>query len=125
METYPLLRGRLKSDSANYQKTRETLRRRVELALPKVAEELLIGHTGVHEVWLFGSFASGNYRPGSDVDLAVVAPEWGFAELSRAERELGESHSLPFHLLLLKESSAELKEQGVCLACSPSNGSST
>lgn len=29
----------------------------------------------MHEVWLYGSRAMGRHRPGSDIDLTLVAPD--------------------------------------------------
>jgi predicted nucleotidyltransferase len=35
---------------------------------------LLRAEPAVHEVWLYGSRAMGRHRPGSDIDLTLVAP---------------------------------------------------
>jgi predicted nucleotidyltransferase len=52
-----------------------------EAAIPGLPEEassrilaLLRAEPAVHEVWLFGSRAMGRHRPGSDIDLTLVAP---------------------------------------------------
>jgi len=42
----------------------------------------------VHEVWLYGSRARGDHRPGSDIDLAVVAPAMSAAHFARLAAEL-------------------------------------
>jgi len=36
---------------------------------------LLCAEPAVREVWLYGSRAMGSHRPGSDIDLSLVAPE--------------------------------------------------
>ncbi|MFM9104504.1 MAG: nucleotidyltransferase domain-containing protein [Cyanobium sp.] len=36
---------------------------------------LLCAEPAVREVWLYGSRAMGRHRPGSDIDLTLVAPE--------------------------------------------------
>ena len=35
---------------------------------------LLLAEPAVREVWLYGSRAMGRHRPGSDIDLTLVAP---------------------------------------------------
>lgn len=50
-------------------------------AIPGVPSEasarilaLLLAEPAVREVWLYGSRAMGRQRPGSDIDLTLVAP---------------------------------------------------
>ena len=38
---------------------------------------------GVKRVWVFGSRARGDWRPRSDLDLAVDAPAWSAADVLR------------------------------------------
>ena len=38
---------------------------------------------GLRRVWIFGSRARGDWRPRSDIDLAVDAPDWGRDEFAR------------------------------------------
>ena len=45
-------------------------------------------HAGVEEAILYGSRAKGNFKPGSDIDLALVAPSLGSKEVWRIETEL-------------------------------------
>lgn len=34
-------------------------------------KHLMAQHLGIDEAWLFGSRATGNFRPGSDIDMAI------------------------------------------------------
>ncbi len=47
--------------------------------LPPAASARLLGllraEPAVQEVWLYGSRAMGRHRPGSDIDLTLVAPD--------------------------------------------------
>ncbi|MDI6642655.1 MAG: nucleotidyltransferase domain-containing protein [Candidatus Hodarchaeaceae archaeon] len=45
---------------------------------------------GVKKAWLFGSYARGEARPGSDVDILVEFPKPVGLELFRIQRELSE-----------------------------------
>jgi len=36
------------------------------------ATRLLAGHPGIEEIIVFGSFAEGNWAPGSDLDIFIV-----------------------------------------------------
>ena len=44
----------------------------------------------VERVIIYGSRSRGDYRPGSDIDLAVIAPEMRFDEFSRFWNEVDE-----------------------------------
>jgi len=44
----------------------------------------------VERVIIYGSRARGDYRPGSDIDLAVIAPKMRFDEFSRLWNEVDE-----------------------------------
>ena len=44
----------------------------------------------VERVIIYGSRARGDYRPGSDIDLAVIAPKMRFDEFSRLWNEIDE-----------------------------------
>lgn len=44
---------------------------------------LLHAEAAVREVWLYGSRAMGRHRPGSDIDLTLVAPDLGHADRLR------------------------------------------
>ncbi|OGV26601.1 MAG: hypothetical protein A3F18_06410 [Legionellales bacterium RIFCSPHIGHO2_12_FULL_37_14] len=45
-------------------------------------------HPAVKEVILYGSRAKGNYQPGSDIDLCLIAPLLTLQEQSIIENEL-------------------------------------
>jgi predicted nucleotidyltransferase len=53
--------------------------------LPRQASDrllrLLTDQPAVEEVWLYGSRAMGRQRPASDVDLTLVGPQLGHADL--------------------------------------------
>jgi predicted nucleotidyltransferase len=49
---------------------------------------VVAAHHHVVRALVFGSRAKGNYRPGSDIDLALDAPDLPFAELLAIEREI-------------------------------------
>ena len=63
-----------------------------EFGLPPIAVEGLRGvmlkHPRVRRAVIYGSRAKGNYRPGSDIDLALDAPDLPFAELLQIEQEI-------------------------------------
>lgn len=42
----------------------------------------------IAKVWLFGSRAKGTHREGSDIDLAIKADGYGFADLLRLMTQL-------------------------------------
>jgi uncharacterized protein len=45
-------------------------------------------HMGIQRAIIYGSRAKGNFRPGSDIDLTLDAPELMFSELLRIHSEL-------------------------------------
>ena len=45
-------------------------------------------HPLVEKVILYGSRAKGNYKPGSDVDLTLIAPKMELSELLQIENEI-------------------------------------
>jgi uncharacterized protein len=61
-------------------------------------------HTGIDRVIVYGSRAKGNFRPGSDIDLALDAPSLMFSELLQINGELDDL-MLPYtiDLSLLKQ----------------------
>ena len=54
-------------------------------------------HVGVKRTILYGSRAKGNYRNGSDIDLAIEGPDITFDELLRIESQL-DALDLPYHI---------------------------
>lgn len=45
---------------------------------------------GIEKVILYGSRAKGNFRPGSDIDLTLVAPTMDLSRLMKIENEIEE-----------------------------------
>jgi uncharacterized protein len=66
--------------------------------------EVLGKHPGIQRAIVYGSRAKGNFRPGSDIDLTLDAPELQFSELLRINGELDDL-MLPYtiDLSLLKQ----------------------
>ncbi len=50
--------------------------------------DLLTEETPIRQAFLYGSRAKGNFRPGSDIDLCLDAPELDFSSLVRFEDRL-------------------------------------
>jgi predicted nucleotidyltransferase len=49
---------------------------------------VLAGFPEIERVLLFGSRAKGNFRAGSDIDLAIVGEAMGFERLAQLENQL-------------------------------------
>ena len=47
-------------------------------------------HAAIEEVWIYGSRAKGNYRPGSDIDLTIKGTALTINEFARLQDELDE-----------------------------------
>jgi predicted nucleotidyltransferase len=47
-----------------------------------------LGHPVVQGVVLYGSRAKGNFRPNSDIDLMLIAPEISWREFNQIEGEI-------------------------------------
>lgn len=64
----------------------------LEFGLPPTAvvglRAVLVKHPLVRRAVIYGSRAKGNYRAGSDIDLALDAPDLTFAELLQIEQEI-------------------------------------
>jgi len=54
-------------------------------------------HVNVEKVIVFGSRAMGNYKKGSDVDLAIFGDKIGLDDVSKIQYELNEVLPLPYH----------------------------
>ncbi len=61
----------------------------------KTLTEILCKHTAVSDVVVFGSRAKGTFKPGSDIDLAVMNDGVNDAEILNIKNDLEES-SLPY-----------------------------
>ncbi|MEX8523378.1 nucleotidyltransferase domain-containing protein [Leptothrix ochracea] len=64
-------------------------------------------HPKVLRVLVYGSRAKGNYRPGSDIDLSLDAPELSFAEFLKIEQEIDDL-LLPYHVDLSRFADIEV-----------------
>lgn len=45
-------------------------------------------HRAIEKVVLYGSRAKGNFRPGSDIDFTIIAPNMGLSDLHQLAWEL-------------------------------------
>ncbi len=112
---YPLLRLRMERGEREWEAARAEIKRQVDGALPRLAAAIL-GMAGVRGAWMFGSFAAQHFRPGSDLDIAVDAPEWTYVDLFAAQRGLERETGLPIHLNLRADLAPEtLESEGVDL----------
>jgi predicted nucleotidyltransferase len=57
---------------------------------------ILSEYSEVEEAVVFGSRAMGNYRPGSDVDLALKGDSIGFSTVRRISGILNEETNMPY-----------------------------
>jgi len=70
-------------------------------------------HPEVAEAWLFGSRAKGNYKTGSDVDIALKGEQLTAEITSNISYQLNEETSLPYKFDVLNYhviSNIDLKE---------------
>lgn len=51
-------------------------------------KDVINKHSKIEKIILYGSRAKGNYKPGSDIDLTLVAPTMELTELLKIETEL-------------------------------------
>ena len=56
---------------------------------------VFLRHPQIQKVILYGSRAKGNFKPGSDIDLTLVAPQIDLTELLKIENEI-EDLLLPY-----------------------------
>lgn len=67
----------------------------------------------IKRAFLFGSRAKGNFKPGSDIDLAIEAPQLSFRDITAVHDALEEEAHVPYFFDVVnikKISSPELKE---------------
>ena len=64
----------------------------IEFGLPAFAvaklRNLFARIPSIERVWIYGSRAKGNYRPGSDIDLSLEAPTMESVQLIRLMQEI-------------------------------------
>jgi predicted nucleotidyltransferase len=63
----------------------------------------------IERVIIYGSRAKGNFRPGSDIDLTLVAPSLNLTELLKIENEI-EELMLPYKIDLSLRHTIENQE---------------
>lgn len=51
----------------------------------------------IEKVILYGSRAKGNFKPGSDIDITIVAPQLNLSNLFKIENEIDELY-LPYKI---------------------------
>ena len=81
--------------------------------------DILAANPKVEQVVLFGSRALGNYRPNSDIDLALYGKALSLDDLARFQEQI-EATTIPHHVDLLLADRIEndrlrrhIEEQGV------------
>ena len=47
----------------------------------KELQEIFSRHANIEKVLIFGSRSKGNYRPGSDIDLAIIGKDIDYSQL--------------------------------------------
>jgi predicted nucleotidyltransferase len=75
--------------------------------------QLFIKYDEIQDVIIFGSRAKGNYKNGSDVDIAIKSKELSIKALNEIDNELNEISNLPYKFDLVhyeKIQTPELKE---------------
>lgn len=67
-----------------------------ENALSIIQNELSL-HAQIEQASIFGSRAKGNYKPGSDIDIAIIGKKADALLALNINGKLNESSPLPFH----------------------------
>jgi predicted nucleotidyltransferase len=63
--------------------------------------DILAKYSEVEKAYIFGSRAKGNYKNGSDVDIALKGEKITFKTISGISYELNEETMLPYHFDVL------------------------
>ncbi len=106
---YPALKAKMERDERQLQAATRAVEDKVTGALPQIAKTLL-GLPGVEKAFLFGSFATGRFRPDSDVDIAITAPSWTYSRLAPTQRSLSDATGLDIHLNFSADVGPEILE---------------
>lgn len=56
----------------------------------------LVNIAGIEKAWLFGSRAMGNYKQGSDIDIAIAGQEINRSDILQAIDAINEEEPIPF-----------------------------
>ncbi len=71
--------------------------------------EAINGFHEIEKVLLFGSRAMGNYKPGSDIDLAIFGEKINFETVSRLHGKLNEQLPIPYFVDVVNYNAIELE----------------
>ena len=71
-----------------------------ETDLQKIIDALSV-QPAIEEAWIFGSRAKGNYKTGSDVDIALKGKQLDFETVIRVADYLNEHTTMPYQFDLL------------------------
>jgi len=75
---------------------------------------LIIGsfnkYTEIEKVYIFGSRAMGNYKPSSDIDIAIVGADIDFEITSSLYRKLNEELPIPYFIDVVNFNTIEVEE---------------
>ena len=74
---------------------------RVRTAADEYAAHLLASHPEIEEIVVFGSFAKGNYAPGSDLDIFILLTHSDKERWDRASDFLPDGFPVPLDLFPL------------------------
>jgi predicted nucleotidyltransferase len=86
--------------SINYKILLEELRR--------IARTIKKTDSAVKKIFLFGSFAQGNYTPESDIDLLIIIEDTDVPFLFRRDKYIGFYMSIPFDMNILVYTQREI-----------------
>ena len=70
-------------------------------------ERVIVTIPEIEKVWVFGSRAKGNFKPGSDVDLALEGTKVSFQTVRETSLRLNEETYLPYGFDILNLASVE------------------
>lgn len=71
--------------------------------------EAIIGFPEIEKAVIFGSRAMGNYKPGSDIDLAIFGKNITFETISRLHGKLNEQLPIPYFVDVVNYTVIELE----------------
>lgn len=72
--------------------------------------ETIASLPGIEKAVIFGSRAMGNYKKGSDIDIAVFGKDINFDIISRLQTILNQQHPIPYHVDVVHFDTIENKE---------------
>lgn len=72
--------------------------------------ETIASFTGIEKAVIFGSRAMGNYKKGSDIDIAIFGKHINFDIISRLQTILNQQLPIPYHVDVVHFDTIENKE---------------